>query len=282
MFLKDSKCKTCNVIKPARSKHCRVCGICVARFDHHCVWVNGCVGRGNYLYFVSFLAIHVGMCFYGAYLLIMILADIVVTQHLLTATFVDSLGNHHTANLTIVLQYMLHKYLVVIALLLLAVTMGFALAGFLTYHLLLIAKNRTTNESSKLTDLEYYLKKLIKEAEEEEKNKKKQATTEPSQDEQKQQQKNSSSSAATADSNFSVRQADSHPNSNSSSKTKTGGKKKKGSTTAAAAQPPPAVESNKVESEDEKNIELSPAALKLSEKFYSLGIIANFKQAFSN
>lgn len=65
LFHAGVECRTCKMPKYARSKHCAICGRCTQLADHHCVWANNCIGKGNYEYFYLFLASNVFLTVYG-------------------------------------------------------------------------------------------------------------------------------------------------------------------------------------------------------------------------
>ncbi|XP_006817408.1 palmitoyltransferase ZDHHC3-like [Saccoglossus kowalevskii] len=62
------KCPRCISIKPERAHHCSVCKRCIKRMDHHCPWVNNCVGENNQKYFVLFTMYIALISIYGLFL----------------------------------------------------------------------------------------------------------------------------------------------------------------------------------------------------------------------
>ena len=55
-------CEYCGGMVPAaqRTKHCHTCCKCVDGFDHHCVFLQTCVGARNYRHFLALVALLVG------------------------------------------------------------------------------------------------------------------------------------------------------------------------------------------------------------------------------
>ena len=47
-------CDICQAYQPESAVHCPNCNICVAGYDHHCVWMGACIGRKNMKQFVKF------------------------------------------------------------------------------------------------------------------------------------------------------------------------------------------------------------------------------------
>ena len=48
-------CVLCVGERPPRAKHCQLCRRCVSKYDHHCPWINNCVGARNFGFFYLYL-----------------------------------------------------------------------------------------------------------------------------------------------------------------------------------------------------------------------------------
>eukprot|EP01064_Diplonema_japonicum_P003481 TRINITY_DN12235_c0_g1_i1.p1 TRINITY_DN12235_c0_g1~~TRINITY_DN12235_c0_g1_i1.p1 ORF type:complete len:410 (+),score=74.05 TRINITY_DN12235_c0_g1_i1:68-1231(+) len=154
LFCSNQNCVTCLTVKPARSKHCSLCNRCVLKFDHHCGWLNNDVGEKNYKWFLAFLISHVVLCSYGTYTCWHLLTYITVKAKLLTATFVTKNGDRFQADIWTVIQYLGQEYTTVCAELLFMGCVVVMMLAFLFYHLFLVSKNMTTNETFKASQLE--------------------------------------------------------------------------------------------------------------------------------
>lgn len=66
-------CHSCKTVKPLRASHCKICNRCVLAFDHHCPYVQNCVGYKNRPYFFFFVlsfTILEGIVLKAAYILL--------------------------------------------------------------------------------------------------------------------------------------------------------------------------------------------------------------------
>lgn len=155
-------CRTCQFVKPARSKHCRICKACIARADHHCVWVNNCLGRGNYRWFLALLLSTGVLIAYGTYLAYIIISPQVTKQW----DFIAAEDAQPAPSATVIAAVQ-SRFEALTKLLTLAVRVGgirigavglLALMtwplplGLLGYHVYLIWAGMTTNESAKWAD----------------------------------------------------------------------------------------------------------------------------------
>jgi len=154
-------CRTCHKRKPARSKHCALCQTCVPRFDHHCPWINQCVGEDNYRWFLLFIGWNALFLTYASYVLGAILLWITVEQKLWSMQYTHRpSGKIVSASWQIVFQYMMAGFGLEMCLLVLCAVMAVVMYGFLGYHLHLIFENTTTNESEKWGGVEDYYRWL--------------------------------------------------------------------------------------------------------------------------
>ncbi|XP_068432540.1 palmitoyltransferase ZDHHC23-A-like isoform X2 [Clinocottus analis] len=80
--VKWSTCPVCKIIRLPRTGHCRTCGSCVQRLDHHCIWINSCVGQANHRSFLLTLSVFLLTSLYGISL---VLRSLCPRQYLVTA-----------------------------------------------------------------------------------------------------------------------------------------------------------------------------------------------------
>lgn len=58
-------CDECDNYQPPGGAHCPDCNVCVAGFDHHCVWMGTCIGKNNFKSFVRFNLSWLGYLLYA-------------------------------------------------------------------------------------------------------------------------------------------------------------------------------------------------------------------------
>ncbi|XP_030611175.1 palmitoyltransferase ZDHHC4 [Archocentrus centrarchus] len=146
LFHPGVSCPTCQLVKPARSKHCRVCNRCVQRFDHHCVWVNNCIGAQNTRFFLLYLFSVCAMAGDIALLTGDMLLHAVLRSGLLRASYIDENGQQQPAGPLFVVQHLFLTFPRIVFMLGFLVFVFFLLAGYAMFHSYLALINQTSNE----------------------------------------------------------------------------------------------------------------------------------------
>ncbi|XP_050836040.1 palmitoyltransferase ZDHHC4 isoform X7 [Serinus canaria] len=104
LFQRGLVCPTCTVEKPARSKHCSVCRTCVHRFDHHCVWVNNCIGAGNAGLFLLYLLSLTATAGAVAAVTAAFLIQVLLLSNVMHGTYLDAQGQEQPVEIPLLVQ----------------------------------------------------------------------------------------------------------------------------------------------------------------------------------
>nr|CCC91445.1 conserved hypothetical protein [Trypanosoma congolense IL3000] len=129
-------CLFCRRFVILGSKHCSVCDKCVPGFDHHCRWLNTCVGEGNYTMFCCFIA--------SVWLSIGIVFDVGI--YLITISFLDEEGCKRRLQQRYGISSFLAYMIFLFATLVLSLGGLIALGKLIYFHLNLCRTHRTTYE----------------------------------------------------------------------------------------------------------------------------------------
>lgn len=152
-----------------------VCNRCVQRFDHHCVWVNNCIGAQNIRYFLLYLLSVCVMAGDIAVLTADMLLQTVLRTGLLHAHYIDEQGVQQPAGPLFIIQVIITSLLItvlwymdylsnksfpiaffvqhlfltfprIVFMLGFLVFVFFLLAGYCMFHMYLALINQTANE----------------------------------------------------------------------------------------------------------------------------------------
>jgi palmitoyltransferase len=138
-------CRKCIFPKPIRAHHCSICARCILNQDHHCPWINNCVGHLNHRYFFQFCFFLTLGSFYAATL------GFTEFQHYLFGrkvfTYLDLLLGRHLNEVDIK-SYVTNPsmYYTFLFLFIVALTACVVLFGFTAWHFWLISRSETTIE----------------------------------------------------------------------------------------------------------------------------------------
>ena len=138
-------CRSCKFYRSPRASHCRVCDLCVDVHDHHCVWVNNCIGVGNYRAFLG-----------------MLISVMTLTLTLCGFALAYAILGWSTDSSNYGIGSLLTRRIVAIVMVVITAVVGWTFIGFFLFHLRISAANMTTHESIRKRAERYNIRILEK------------------------------------------------------------------------------------------------------------------------
>ncbi|KAJ2262833.1 palmitoyltransferase swf1 [Coemansia sp. RSA 376] len=155
----ESKCRTCHLCKPARSKHCSACGHCIQMLDHHCIWLNNCVGLYNARYFLVFLVSFANICIYGSYIFATILLELRHVRGLVgTLVWDDDAMDMVTLSFKSSILHLMDENVLLAIVTVLLFVLTPAILFFAAYQIRISMLGYTSNEESKWLNVDDAIK----------------------------------------------------------------------------------------------------------------------------
>ncbi|CAK56450.1 unnamed protein product (macronuclear) [Paramecium tetraurelia] len=124
-------CELCIAYVKETTKHCKQCNRCCEDFDHHCRWINNCVGGKNYKQFIGMIV----------FTFIILIYSIIVNGRV-----ISQYNKQELETLTIYSKYKRSLLIITIVLLVLETIASLLLLQLIVFHIYLWKKGISTYE----------------------------------------------------------------------------------------------------------------------------------------
>ncbi|CAO3586924.1 unnamed protein product [Absidia cylindrospora] len=132
-----------------------MCKSCISKLDHHCAWLNRCVGYNNHRYFFLFLFTLTQFCAYGFYLCFQVYRGMIIEWGLDHAYLLDRrTGQQIPLSFRKAMTHILHRDRIIGSIGILSFVITVVVFIFMVYQLYLAGRGLTTNEAFKWEMLE--------------------------------------------------------------------------------------------------------------------------------